>query len=64
VGFKSHRAELRVLVQGADVLTSPTHRHSVAWLSPQKVVVARRLIVLVTVQGPCSVELHRGHCSG
>src|SRR4029453_10450610 len=35
-GIECHRAELWVLVQGADVLTSPTHRHSVAWLSPQK----------------------------
>jgi hypothetical protein len=46
-----------VLVQGADVLTRPTIGHSVAWLSAQKrVVVARRLIVLVTVQEPCGVE--------
>jgi hypothetical protein len=46
-----------VLVQGADVLTRPTIGHSVAWLRPQKrVVVARRLIVLVTVQEPCGVE--------
>jgi hypothetical protein len=28
------------------------------------VVVARRLIVLVTVPGPCGVESHRGHGSG
>ena len=26
----------RVVVRRADVLTSPTHRHSVAWLSLQK----------------------------
>jgi hypothetical protein len=25
-GIECHRAELRVLVQGADVLTSPAHR--------------------------------------
>ena len=39
-------------------MTSPTIGHSVAWLSPQKrVIVARRLIVLVTMQEPCGVEL-------
>jgi hypothetical protein len=32
-GIECHRAELRVLVQGADVLTWPTIGHSVAWLS-------------------------------
>jgi hypothetical protein len=35
-GIECHRSELRVLVQGADALTSPTIGHSVAWLSPQK----------------------------
>jgi hypothetical protein len=44
-------------VQGADLLTSPTIGHSVAWLSRSKGVVARRLIVLVTVQGPYGVEV-------
>jgi hypothetical protein len=29
-GVEGHRAVLRVLGQRADVLTSPTHRHSVA----------------------------------
>ena len=55
-GIECHRAELRLLVQGADVLTWPAHRHSVAWLSPHEGGRREAPDPVVTVQGSCGAE--------